>query len=613
MLMRSSSRSTQELHHQPLLSLNNVSVNYHRFQAIQDVSIEVRRGEVLAVVGEHRAGKSTVAKAMAGVIKPTTGHVFFNGHDRKTTKPVVEMVHQGVQTIPELSVLENIFLLSPTALTRKRMARMVQTARAALAELGEDISLDRPAGEFGADQQIYIDFVRAVCNKPDLLIIDELDQKLSPEKLEAIYNVLFRLRRQGVAIVYVSNNFEQLFSFADRVCVMRDGKVVGVEEVQDLDTIKLINLTYSFVLTRDELTQENRELYFEKKYHQTVIENLSDGVIVLDDGGRLHSMNQSASRWFYGNFTGYIGTHFSHWFDRLQFVEDAEIRDAIERNQKATWKNVERGEDVFQVEVIPFTDELHQPLGLIVTLANVTDQRAVEDYLIRTEKIASVAQLAAGIAHEVNNPLGIVSNYLQLLSDETRDSSAQHYVKKIQQQLQRITDVMGSMLNFSKVNPSNTEAVNVLTMVNDVLALLNHQLSDQHIKLVLNLPEENQPILVAGNKTLLSQVVVNLINNAIDAIDGRGQLEIQVEHPHDQALVDITVADSGPGIPNDLKDRLFTPFFSTKQTKKNAGLGLAICQHIVDAHHGLIFMNRDHMTRFSVRLPTLASVHEWEN
>jgi two-component system sensor histidine kinase AtoS len=617
MLSRTERFSRSELHTGPLLTLHGVSVFFNKYLAIDDVSVDIRRGEILAVVGEHRAGKSTLVNVIAGIVKPQRGRVLINGHDRIAATPVIEMVHQGMQTIPTLSVLDSIFINSPVPFRRAALRKMVETAKAVLSELGVVVPLDSKLRDLTPDQQIFVDIARAVCRKPDVLIFDELDKKLSPEKLEQVYKVLFRLRHQGVAIVYVSNNFDELFSFSDRICVLRNGRVAGIEESQELDKITLINLTYSFMLTRGELTQENKALHFQKKYNETIIENLSDGVAIVTESGELYRMNPQALRWVRGDGSELIGLPLTKWFQAFEFTEIDDIIETIANRQYGTWKAVERDDETFQIETIPFTDELHQHLGTIVTLENVTEQRNFEDYLIRTEKIASISELAAGIAHEVNNPLSIIANYLELMREDPHNVRVHGEVLKIERQLKRITDVMSNMLSFSKVNTGTNEAIDAPGLVREVIHLLDQKLSLPSLNVTVELPEAGKGVLISGNRTLLSQVIVNLIDNAIEAIHQRGDIRVQVKHSGEGDVVDIIVSDSGEGMSDETKDRLFTPFFSTKATKKNAGLGLAICQHIIDAHHGLIFVNRDHMTHFHVRLPALEVMgdlgREWES
>ena len=600
---------------QTLLTLQNVSVKYGNYVAIHDVSLEVSSGEILAIVGEHRAGKSTLAKTLAGLETPFRGRLSYNGHTRIRSRPKIEMIHQGIQTIPALTVLENIFIHSPSAFRNSTFAKRVATAQAALAELQVDISLDTKGQDLSPDEAIFVDIARAICRQPDMLIIDELDKKLAPEKLERVYRVLFRLRQQGVAIVYISNNFDELFSFANRICVMRNGRVAGIEDTQDTDKIKLINLTYDFVLSREELTQENRSLYFQKKYNETILENLNQGVVVLNELGELVQMNASAARWFQRSVKSFIGKPFSDWFQFFEFSDRSDIEETLTKKQAGSWQSIERYEELFQIDVAPFNDELQQHMGVIITIENVTEQRDVEDYLIRTEKINSVSELAAGVAHEINNPLGIIANYLNILRDDPRNVRVHGDILKIQQQLVRITDVMGSMLSFSKVSGQQNDLVDVSALLQDVLQLLGHKLNRPNLIVQQRMPE--QPVVVQGNRTLLSQVFVNLIDNALEAIEGAGELHVDIRLSGLDDIVDVIISNTGPGIPADIREKLFNPFFSTKTTKKNAGLGLAICQHIVDAHHGLIFTRRDHMTRFHVRLPLIALSDEvrpeWEN
>jgi signal transduction histidine kinase len=207
---------------------------------------------------------------------------------------------------------------------------------------------------------------------------------------------------------------------------------------------------------------------------------------------------------------------------------------------------------------------------------------SAQQALVQSEKLASMGQLAAGIAHEVNNPLGVVLLYSQLLLEEC-DPKAEQYadLKKIAEQADRCKKIVSGLLNFARKNQVNLQAVRI----DEFLLACSH---------AVVLPERVKLVMagrVADPETELDpdqmmQVFTNLMNNAIEAMPGEGTLTVSAEG--DAESVQVSISDSGIGIPREIVKKVFEPFFTTKLGGKGTGLGLAICYGIVKMHRGSI-------------------------
>jgi signal transduction histidine kinase len=202
--------------------------------------------------------------------------------------------------------------------------------------------------------------------------------------------------------------------------------------------------------------------------------------------------------------------------------------------------------------------------------------------LVQSEKLASMGQLAAGIAHEVNNPLGVVLLYSQLLLEEC-DPKAEQYddLKKIAEQADRCKKIVSGLLNFARKNQVNLKTVRI----DEFLSACSH---------AVVLPERVKPTLACRiadpelelDPDQMMQVFTNLMNNAIEAMPGEGTLAVRAEG--DAESVQVSISDTGVGIPRENVKKVFEPFFTTKQGGKGTGLGLAICYGIVKMHRGSI-------------------------
>jgi len=232
--------------------------------------------------------------------------------------------------------------------------------------------------------------------------------------------------------------------------------------------------------------------------------------------------------------------------------------------------------------------------------------KTTQEDLIQAEKLTSLGQMAASIAHEVNNPLAGVLIYTQLLSkkianDKFAKDNALDYLNKMESELNRSTRLIRNLLDFARQSPPALRLVNVNEVVDRAIGLAAHSAQLQNIEVNLEL-EPSIPKIMADFDQL-QQVCTNLILNAIQAMPDSGQLTLRTSSGDDQ--VKIEVADSGMGIPQEHMRKLFTPFFTTKEKGKGVGLGLAVAYGIIQRHHGRIEVNSEEGvgTTFSITLP----------
>lgn len=233
---------------------------------------------------------------------------------------------------------------------------------------------------------------------------------------------------------------------------------------------------------------------------------------------------------------------------------------------------------------------------------DIEQLRQLNEQLIRTEKLVAMGTLAAGVAHEVNNPLASISSLIQMMqAHKNLDAETSEKLKLISTQIERITHVTKDMMDFARVRPAAKSSVDVNAVIETSLRLASFDKSFQNLRLKKTLAE-NLPEISADNDQL-QQVFLNLFLNARDAMLGDGELLVKTSDSNNR--IKIEIADSGNGIdPKNLK-QIFDPFFTTKQTGKGTGLGLAVCYGIVTAHGGKIEVssNENSGTTFCVVLP----------
>ncbi|WP_281256508.1 MULTISPECIES: sugar ABC transporter ATP-binding protein [Cohnella] len=233
-----------------VLKMTGISKAFFGVKALNRVSLEVRRGEVHALMGENGAGKSTLMKILTGLVKPDEGEIVFDGHPVKIDSPQtalglgIAMIHQELNPIPEMTVAENIFLgREPVRggifLNRKELYRQT---RELLDEFDFPLEPGQSVGRLSVAEKQMLEIIKAVSYRAKLIIMDEPTSALSESEVKTLFRTMDNLKQKGVPIVYISHRMEEIFSKTDRVTVLRDGEYVGSEDIANLDADRLISM-----------------------------------------------------------------------------------------------------------------------------------------------------------------------------------------------------------------------------------------------------------------------------------------------------------------------------------------------------------------------------------
>jgi len=230
-----------------------------------------------------------------------------------------------------------------------------------------------------------------------------------------------------------------------------------------------------------------------------------------------------------------------------------------------------------------------------------SELRDTQKQLIQSEKLAATGQFSASLAHEINNPLGIIKNYLQILSESIEGNSANQYnLGAIKEEVDRIARIVKSFLDFSRPAKEEMSFLNLIEIIKQVIFLVNQEFLSRDIKITADLSESLPRVL--GSEDQLKQVFLNLLVNSRDFMPYGGEISIRAREVKDK--VEIEFSDTGCGIPEDNLNRIFDPFFTTKTDGRGTGLGLWICYGIIQRHGGSIQAKRKKQgTSFTLSLP----------
>jgi two-component system, NtrC family, sensor kinase len=264
-------------------------------------------------------------------------------------------------------------------------------------------------------------------------------------------------------------------------------------------------------------------------------------------------------------------------------------------------------EATFNVAIAPLVSKDQEQIGRLIIFDDVTDRAELEQRLVQADKLSSIGLLAAGVAHEVNTPLAVISTYAQMLAKQVAEDSAKsQMLDKIAKQTFRASEIVNSLLNFSRTSTTSFGPVNLNKTIQETLSLLDHQL--QKAGVVIRTDFAVEAPVIQGNAGKLQQVFLNLFINARDAMPSGGRLEVRTWREGTRAQVE--VADSGSGIAPENLHRIYDPFFTTKAARKGTGLGLSVSYGIIQEHDGSIEVSNRPSggARFHIAFPLSASV-----
>ncbi len=342
-----------------------------------------------------------------------------------------------------------------------------------------------------------------------------------------------------------------------------------------------------------------------KEFSENIVESIHVGILAADLEDRVESWNSQIERLTGISREDALGRKLNELLpaDLCEELEPARGDIGIHN----IYKFALRPKDVtLNIAVAPLISREGQRIGRLIIFDDITDRAELERRLVQADKLSSIGLLAAGVAHEVNTPLAVISTYAQMLAKQiSGDAQKAPLLEKIARQTFRASEIVNSLLNFSRTSPTEFVTVDLNKVVRETLTLVEHQLAMAGVTVKLGL-DENLP-RIKGNPGKLQQVFLNLFLNARDAMESGGVLGVGTASPDDwhAGLVLVTVGDSGGGIAAENLTRIFDPFFTTKAARKGTGLGLSVSYGIVREHGGDITVQSElgAGTRFQLSFP----------
>ncbi len=411
-----------------------------------------------------------------------------------------------------------------------------------------------------------------------------------------------RLRRESISnewLIKLRQEAERMLSgslgptisplvFQERAVLTHDDAVRVSNSIQQISR--------SLRLSRQELAEANRQLAMLKEFSENIIESLPLGVATLDESLRV-----------------------KYWNHGMEMITGVEKSDAL---------NSDAPDLLTCLEPRLFTPEIHEgeitckrsfdpqimlkgyvsrltgaQKGFVLVLEDITEKKKIEEELFRATKHASVGRLAAGVSHEIGNPLASISSLVQELQAEELSAFVKGSLTTINEHVHRIARIVRNLGDFARLYPRQKVPVKLKDILENTLNLVRYDKNFKKIDVQTDV-EETQPLKIDPDQ--IQQVFLNLLLNARDAMPDGGRLVISIRRA--DGHVEMCFADTGSGIDPEVKEKVFDPFFSTKGPTKGTGLGLSICYSIIKDHGGTIDIDSEKGkgTKFIIRIPVEA-------
>jgi len=423
---------------------------------------------------------------------------------------------------------------------------------------------DRPALARGC---LFFESARAATRETDAVrrTLDELDLN---------YFIACRFRERTVAILGLGKTV--------------DGDYLSSDDLELLSTIAgYVAIAIENARLYQSLEQKAMQIERLKDFSENIVESLKIGVLTVDLEDCIESWNPQLEDLLEIPRRNALRRKLGEVLppDLVAEISSRAAADHVSGIYKFRLNTSSGRHLIINASIAPLVGKNGARLGRLILLDDITQRMRLEEQMVQTEKLTSLGLLAAGVAHEVNTPLAVISNYIQMLAKQIpADDPRQKTIERIVKQTFRASEIVNNLLNFSRTGAAEFVEVDLNSVLEETLTLVQHPLKTARVNVIKNYKEQLPPVL--GSITRLQQVFLNLFMNARDAMPNGGMVEVRTAAQN--GSVEVEVTDTGTGIPPENLHRIFDPFFTTKASGRGTGLGLSVSYGIIKEHAGKV-------------------------
>ena len=584
-----------------IVDIKNVRLNFNKVRALNDINISFTKNSIHALIGEHGAGKSSIGLILCGLVKPESGTISIDTTDYDFIKTKVaqrkgiQFVHQQLMLNPYFTVAENLLFCDCTSpffsLSLKK--RLHETADRYVKELGFDLDVDKLTKDLTLSERALVAILAKIKNNPRVLILDESLDKLSVEYYSRLKTILRKLKDNGCCIIIMTHKIDWAFDISDKVSIIRYGTNVLTESVHSIGRMQIIKMAYTQLSETPVIQTSSDSFYHLIKYNEAILENLPVNLVILNNNGILKLANKYFIDSFNIDIKNYIDKPGECIFDKTIITTKNTILNQLSKSHENTIYhlslNINGIKGIYNVHYSPIYDG-NSKIGSMLIFYDITEYDSLQQNNHLSEKLSSVGLLSAGVAHEINNPLEIISNYLTNIRFRYNEPDLIKIVDQLSRQVRYINKIVSNLQNFSNLEKVAPENASINDLVKEMIDLLRVNAKLKNIS--INLTELNKNNVVYINENEFKQALLNIIKNSFESIQKDGVIDITIERisVNNESFLEIQIVDTGVGI--DISKDYFTPFYSTKSYNGvNTGLGLSLVYGIIKKYKGTISIN----------------------
>jgi len=364
--------------------------------------------------------------------------------------------------------------------------------------------------------------------------------------------------------------------------------------------------TAALKATNDQLRASERKFRTVSQEFHTLLDGIADALMHIAPDMTVLWANRAAAAAVGRDITEMIGSYcYTLWHGRTSPCKECPVADSFQSGKSTHAQKTTADGRCWGVKAFPIRDDEGKVASVIQIAADISERIKLQETTARTRQLVSLGELAAGVAHEINNPLaGTALCFKELMQPDVDAATRETLARVIDAELVKMKNIVDRLLTFSRMSVTRKSPVNLNRLVESILILCRGQFSAKNVAITTDLAAAAPELLAEESK--LEQVFINIMLNALHAMGEGGHLAIITRRLN--SYCSIRFEDTGPGVPPEILGRIFEPFFTTRGDKGGTGLGLSISREIVEQHGGVIEVESrpGERTAFTVKLPLSA-------
>jgi signal transduction histidine kinase/ABC-type cobalamin/Fe3+-siderophores transport system ATPase subunit len=597
--------SEQLSHHEfssdPLLSIEAAHVQAHKKLILKDIVFQIYPGQSHGIMGPRGSGKTALVQLIDGKLPISKGEIIWKGspisslNTRKRRPLGIESVEESSTPIPNFTLMENLnFPFHQKPLWGKSYS--VQDQKNAQAYLKKFLPRHSPkdlAKHLNESDALEFMLLRALYKKPKLLILDQVFSTLSTIFRERLWNLLQASCKNGMALIWTCHSLHDMAPHSDHISIMQGGALVHTNPHDQVTRQQLIRWCYNEFESENEQNSniESSRLEHLMIFLETLLKKFPFMALTTNMKLEIEHINEAARSFFnlrepqQQNLETLMGAQNLSLYKTIQnILEPNAPQEESIYSQAFICPN---GQEWFlDIKIIPLKQG-EENIGFIITFLDITEQVKLRQQAMQSEELAGLGLLAAGVAHEINNPLEVLYNDISYLKYKFKeDLQLMETIDQIQEQSQHIQEIVSNLVHFSGQSQAHPEVFCIKELLESLLKLVAVQAREQSIHIIIEPVQKS--IQLSAYKNEIKQVILNIVKNAFEAMPDGGELKVKWFISQDQ--LSLHFLDTGHGL--EKPDAVFQPFYSTKKGNgKNMGLGMSIIYGIIQKHRGDIQLN----------------------